>query len=69
MDSLRMTFWVSGTPWSRPKKPRDLLAKSNNILRLEVLCRMKKSILSPEHMITYGLWTNPEAEEEGIVLS
>ncbi|KAF3457446.1 hypothetical protein FNV43_RR02104 [Rhamnella rubrinervis] len=36
-----------------PKKPHDLLAKFNNIMRLEVQCRMKKFILFPEHMITY----------------
>ncbi|KAF3436810.1 hypothetical protein FNV43_RR19563 [Rhamnella rubrinervis] len=52
----------------QPKKPRDLLAKSNKILRLEVQRRMKKFILFPEHMTTYGLWVGPEAEEEGIIL-
>ncbi|KAF3443121.1 hypothetical protein FNV43_RR17042 [Rhamnella rubrinervis] len=48
----------------RPKHPRTLLAKSNKILRLEVQYRMKKSVLSPEHMTAYGLRVDLEAEEE-----
>ncbi|KAF3456006.1 hypothetical protein FNV43_RR00649 [Rhamnella rubrinervis] len=61
-------FFTAVWPDSRLSQPPILFAKSNKILRLKVQHRMKKFVLSPQHLTAYGLWANHEAKEEGTIL-
>ncbi|KAF3443327.1 hypothetical protein FNV43_RR13009 [Rhamnella rubrinervis] len=78
VDSLRMTFSlrVLGTlrhyyvyKYKKFNNVAEGLSSPKSwARRLKVQCGMKKSVFSPEHMTAYGLWTDPEAEEEDLKL-